>query len=319
MRAFLAAALLVTARAVSAQCSPAVQKLLNDRKYDDARSEAQIALRANASDDVALHCMGYVALAANKPGDAIDWFEKAIKANDNVSAHHLWLGNALGEQASHTAKIKLPFLARRVKSEFERASQLDPTSIEARHGLIQFYSQAPGVMGGSMEKAKEQAIEIGKLSAMRGHFEMASLLERDKDVAGAEREYSAALAAAPDSNSAYNGLAGFYRRQKRFAEAVVVYERLLKAKPDAVNARLNIGITFVQSGQSLDRAEREIRQWLDQAPKDAAAPNVSVAHQFLGVVYEKQAKKEQARAEYQAAVTANPKNEEAKKALAALK
>ena len=95
--------------------------------------------------------------------DAVGWFEKAVKANDKSSAHHLWLGNALGEQASHTNKLKLPFLARRVKGEFDKAVELDPRSWEARHGLIQFYSQAPGVMGGSMDKAKEQAREIGKI------------------------------------------------------------------------------------------------------------------------------------------------------------
>src|SRR5262249_27246071 len=150
------------------------------------------------------HCMGRVYMAMDKSGDAVEWFEKAAKANDKSSEHHLWLANAIGDQAEHANKLKLPFMARRIKSEFERASQLDPTSIDARHGLIQFYSQAPGVMGGSMEKAKEQAIEILKLNGMRGHFEMAALLECEKDVAGAEREYAAALVAAPDSNAAYN-------------------------------------------------------------------------------------------------------------------
>ena len=112
--------------------------------------------------------------------------------NDKSSVHHLWLANALGDQAEHANKLKLPFLARRMKWEFEKAVELDPTSIDARHGLIQFYSQAPGVMGGSMDKAKEQAREIEKLNAMRGHFEMARLLERDKDIVGAEKEYTAA-------------------------------------------------------------------------------------------------------------------------------
>src|SRR5206468_2603554 len=123
-------------------------------------------------------------------------------------------------QAEHANKLKLPFLARRVKAEFDRAAQLDPTSIDARHGLIQFYSQAPAVMGGGMDKAKEQALEIEKLNPMRGHLEMGALLMRDKDVAGAEREYRAAIDAAPDSAAGYTRLAGLYGGQKRYAEAV---------------------------------------------------------------------------------------------------
>jgi tetratricopeptide (TPR) repeat protein len=322
MRRTLALYAALVAAAVNAahgQCSAATQKLVTDQKYDDARAEAEALVKKNASDDAALHCVGWVLMNADKSKDAIEWFERAVKANDKVSAHHLWLANALGDQADHTSKIKLPFLARRVKSEFDKAAQLDPTSIDARHGLIQFYSQAPGIMGGSMDKAKEQALEIGKLNAMRGHLEMAALLERDKDLTGAERELNAAVTATPDSNLAYNRLASFYGRQKKHDDAVATYERLLKVKPDAINARLNIAWNLIQSGKDIDRAEREAKAWFADPPKDAPVPTVSSAHFILGKVYEAQSKKDAARAEFQAAATINPKNEEAKKALTNLK
>jgi Tfp pilus assembly protein PilF len=211
-------------------------------------------------------------------------------------------------------------MARRIKSEFEKAVELDPTSVDAHHGLIQFYSQAPGVMGGSTDKAKDQAREIEKLNAMRGHLEMAQLLEtKDKDPVGAEREFTAAIGAAPDSLPGYNNLAQFYRRQKKYSEAITVYERLLKARPDAINARLNIGFNLVLSGQNLDRGEREIKDWLADPPKDAPAVNTGFAHYVLGMIYDRQSKKDAARAEYQSALALNPKNTDAKKALDALK
>jgi tetratricopeptide (TPR) repeat protein len=326
MRARLVLSVLTSALALAAsarlnaQCSPSVQKLITDQKYDEARAETQALLKQNASNDEALHCMGRIYEAMAKSGDAVDWFEKAVKANDKVAIHHLWLGNALGNQAQHANKLKLPFLARRVKSEFEKAVELDPKSVDARHGLIEFYSQAPGVMGGSMDKAKEQAREIEKLNPMRGHLDMGSLLEnKDKDIAGAEREYVAAAAASPDSTQGYNSLAAFYRRQKQYAEAVATYDKLLAARPTAVNAHLNIGYTLAVSGATLDRGEREIKQWLADPPKDAPAVNSSFAHYVLGMIYEHQAKKDAARAEYQWALTIFPKNDDAKKALAALK
>jgi tetratricopeptide (TPR) repeat protein len=322
MRALYAvpAALLVAVFRANAQCSPAVQKLVTEQKYDEARAEAQALIAKNASDDVALHCMGRVYVEMDKAGDAAGWFEKAIKANDKVSVHHLWLGNALGDQAQHANKLKLPFLARRVKSEFEKAVELDPTSIDGRHGMIQFYAQAPGVMGGSLDKAKEQAREIEKLNAMRGHVEMAQLLEnKDKDLVGAEREYTAAMTAAPDTVFGYNNLASFYRRQKKYAEGIAVYERLLKARPDAVTTHLNIGYNLALSGENLDRGEHEIKTWLADPPKDAPAVNTGFAHYALGMIYERQSKKDAARAEYRSALTFNPKHTDAKKALDALK
>jgi len=322
MRTFIAVStvLVATALRLNAQCSPAVQKLIINQEYDEARAETQALLSKNGSDDVALHCMGRVYSAMDKSGDAVKWFEQAIKANDKVSIHHLWLGNSLGDQAEHTNKLKLPFLARRIKGEFEKAVELDPTSIDGRHGMIQFYAQAPGVMGGSLDKAKEQAREIEKLNAMRGHWEMAQLLEnKDKNIVEAEREYNAALAAAPDSNFAYNSLAQFYRRQKKYPEAIAVYERLLKEKPDAVNAHLNIGYNIALSGQNLDRGEREVQEWLTNPPKDAPSVNTGYAHYVLGMIYERQSKKDAARAEYQSALTINPKHTDAKKALEALR
>src|SRR3954468_5067629 len=215
MRASLLAAAISVAFApvARAQCSTANQKLIADQKFEEARVDVRGLLRSNPNDDAALHCMGTIAISEDKSGDAVEWFEKAIKVNERSSVHHLWLGNALGEQAGHTSKFKLPFLARRVKGEFDRAAELDPSSVDARHGLIQFYSQAPGAMGGSMDKAKEQAREIEKLNAWRGHYEMAQLLERDKEAAGAEREYTAAVGAAPDSNATYLYLGSFLRRQ----------------------------------------------------------------------------------------------------------
>jgi len=312
-------ALLATAAPrLGAQCAAATQRLINDQKYDDARSEVDALLKKNSSDDAALHCMGMIYIAMDKSSDAIAWFEKAVKANDKSSTHHLWLGNALGEQASHTNKLKLPFLARRVKGEFDRAVELDPDSWEARRGLIQFYSQAPGVMGGSMDKAKEQAREIVRIDATRGHLEMSALLERDKDLAGAERELSAVVAAVPDSAIGYNALGNFYRRQKRYADAVSVYEKLLHAKPDAINAHLLIGWSLKLAGDN-DRAEREIMKWLSAPPKDAPPQNLSAAHQWIGDIYAAQSKKDAARAEYERALQLNPKNADAKKALEGLK
>jgi len=315
----LVVALVFVARTASAQCAPDVQRLITDQKYDDAKAQIQAVIKRNEKDDAALHCMGMILISQDKSKDAIEWFEKAVEANDKSSAHHLWLANALGDQADHTNKLKLPFLARRVKSEFDKAAQLDPTSVDARHGLVQFYSQAPGVMGGSMDKAKEQAREIIKLNAWRGHYELASLLERDKDVAGAEKEYMAAVAAAPDTTLPYQYLGSFYRRQKRWDDALKTYESAMEHRPDAKGFHLNIAYTLNQSGQNLDRGERETRTWLSGAPADAPKINIATAHYLLGQFAEKAGKKDVAKTEYQQALAVVPTYSEAKKALEALK
>jgi tetratricopeptide (TPR) repeat protein len=295
------------------------EQLFQARRFDEARAAFQALLAQNRNDANALFYMGRIAYAQDKDSEAANWFEKAVKQDDQSAVYHLWLGRALGDLAQNANKLKQPFLARRVRNEFERAVQLDPRMPEPREGLVDFYSIAPGVMGGSMDKAKEQAAELVKLNPMRGHLASARLAERQKDSTTAEREYKAAIAAASDSAAAYYTLASWYRRQSRWDEAFATYEQLMAAKPDEVTAHATWGIVAAISGKNLERGERELKYWLDNPPADAPAASYSNVHFRLGQIYEKTERKELARSEYSEALKANPQNQDAKKALAALR
>jgi tetratricopeptide (TPR) repeat protein len=185
--------------------------------------------------------------------------------------------------------------------------------------LIQFYSIAPGIMGGSMERAKAEAAEIQKFNAMRGRLEMAALFEREKKAAAAESTYKAAVDASPDSVAGYYGLGAFYQRQSRWDDAFATYERLIQLKPSEVVAHYQYGRTAALSGKNLERGERELKSLLDEPPKDFSALSFAATHLRLGTIYEKQGKTDLARSAYEESVKLNPKSEEARKALAALK
>ncbi len=207
------------------------EQLFQQRRFTEARTAAQARLANDRNDANALYWMGRLAAAENKNSEAAGWFEKAIKRDERNAIYHVWLGNVVGNEAQRANKLRQPFLARRVKSEFELAVQLDPKLVDARAGLVNFYSMAPGFMGGSMEKASEQVAAITKLNPMRGHLAGAQVAERQKDVSAAQREFEAAVTAAPDTAQAYYSLAAFYRRQSKWDEAFATYERLMQARP----------------------------------------------------------------------------------------
>lgn len=310
-------ALLLSFPAILAAQTP--EQLFQERRLDEAKVAFQALLAKNRNDANALYYMGRIADAQNKTGEAIEWFEKAVKQNEQSALYHFWLGNVLGDAAQNASKLRQPFLARRVKNEFERAVQLDPKMVQPRLGLVDFYSIAPGVMGGSMEKAKEQAREIIKMDALQGHFAVARIAGREKNTAAEEAAYKAAVAAAPDSAQPYYSLGSFYRRHGRWDEAFATYEQRMKLAPDDVTARAVWGITAAQSGRNVERGEHELKNFLANTPKEAAPQTISAVHFRLGQIYEKSARKELARAEYAAAVNANPQNQDAKKALNGLK
>jgi len=304
---------------VQAQCTPSTQRLVSDRKFDAARAEVEALLKANPANDAALECMGFTYLEEDKSGPAVDWFEKAVKANDNSAQHHLWLGNALGTEAEKANKLRQPFLARRCKTEFEKAVALDPSLVEARVSLIQFYTLAPSIMGGSGEKAEAQVAEIAKLNPMRAHMEAAWIAQQHKDSVANERELQAALVAGPDSIAPYLQLGGFYVQRSRWDDAFATFERMILAKPDEPMGHFQYGRTAAISGKNLERGEKELKFWLANAPSSAPIQTQSGAHYRLGMIYERQGKNDVARTEYQTAVSINSGNEDAKKALARLK
>jgi tetratricopeptide (TPR) repeat protein len=274
----------LAAPTLRAQCAPAVQRLIVERKFDQAQTELEAQLKRVPGDAAAMNCMGRLLLEQDESSHAVEWLEKAVAANGKSAQHHLWLGIALRTEGGKAAMLRAPGFVSRMKAELEQALALDPTLVDARFALLQFYVGAPAIMGGSMPKAREQVAEMLKLNPMRGHIGAGVVAEQEKDYAAAEKEFLAAIAVRPDSDVTYSAAGAFYRRRERWADAIGMYEKQLKTMPS-----------------------------------DATPTKVSNAHYFLGLAHEKSGHRDTAKAEYQAAIAANPKNEDAKKALASSK
>ena len=263
---------------------------------------------------------GRALMDSNKTDAAIKAFEKAVALDEMNADYHLWLGRAVGTVAQNASVLRQPFLARRVRAEFERTVELDPSNIGAREGLVTFYIQAPGVMGGSIAKAREQADAIAKISPMRGHFARASIAGNQKDAATVEREFRAAADESPDSVAAATTLANFLANSNRGDEAFVVVDRYLAHHPGDLLATFWIGRLAAVTGKQLERGEKALRTVL-ATPGLGTEPNQPApfaVHYRLGDIAAKGGNKELARKEYEKTLELNPKFEGARKALKAL-
>jgi tetratricopeptide (TPR) repeat protein len=286
--------------------------------YAGAQRELEADLRRNEKDAAALYYMGRIALQQQRSSAAVDWFEKAIAVDDGNAEYHVWLGTALGEETQRASKFRQPFLARRLKSEFERAVSLDPRNVLAHYGLIQVYALLPGFMGGDMAKAHQQATELAALSPLHGHLAAGFLAQREKNFPLAEREYEGAISSAPDSTAGYLGLGALQQRLERWTDAFATYDRLLARRAEESSALFQIGRIAALSGQNLVRGEQSLKRWLAKPPKDAPVATMAGAHHRLGQIYARTSRRDAARAEYEEALRLNPKNEDARKSLAEL-
>jgi len=285
--------------------------LFENREYPAAKAIATRAFAVNGKDATAAYWLGRIAYVERKLDQAASWFEKSAQlAPKNALTHH-WMGVAYGRQAVGANKFRQAILAKRTKAAFERAIALDPDLLESRQYLLQYYLIAPGIVGGSMEKARAQAAEISKRDPVRGHLARGAIYDREENAVGAEREYLAAIEAAPDSLEAYYGLALMYQRTRQFAKAFDTYERVLVRRPSETRARYLIGRTAAISGERLDRAEETLREYLRPRP-DASQQGNASAHYLLGVIYEKRGEAEAAKREYDLSKKMDPQQAEAR-------
>jgi len=313
--------MLVTALATtaSAQSIDRAGQLFNDARYAEARVELVALQKANDRNPQVAYYLGRIAIIENRSDDAIQQFERAVKLEDGNAVYHLWLGNAVREVTPRASKLKMPFYARRMKKEWERAVALDPNQIDARYGLVQFYSMAPGVMGGDIAKARDQVAEIAKRNAMRGAIVRGVIAEVEKNRAAEVAAYQEAIAAGPDSSAGYFALAQAYAREGKGAEAFATLDRYVKRRPDDRRASYEAGRIAGTTGQQLDRGEAGLKEFLATPPADAQVTSIAGAHYWLGQIAEKRGAKDAARDHYRSALKINRHSQLSQRALDALK
>lgn len=287
------------------------KKLYEERKPAEAQK-----LLTSIDDDqreyaAAQYYLGRIAFDENQLEDASDYFEEAIEANEKVAEYHNWYGNALGRIAQDANVVRQGILAPKMKNAWEKAVQLNPQYIDPRQSLIQFYLQAPGFMGGSVEKAKAMANEIKKVRPAEGHRQLGNIYVKEKQLPEAEKEFIAMAKADPLLTS---GLATFYVNQKQFDKAFALFEEALKKNPEDMLAAYQLGRTSALSGQKLDRGEECLRKYLTYSPKPNE-PSHAGAHMRLAQIFEKRGNKAEAKKLFETALKMDSSLKEAKEGL----
>jgi tetratricopeptide (TPR) repeat protein len=316
MSARLAAVLLLCAPALQG-ASPRTDegvRLFDAGKGAEARAALEAAAKEDPKDARAAVYLGRILLAQEDLENAVLWFEKAVLLDPASSDNQLWLGRGYGSQAQKANVFKQASLAGKIKKAFDKSVELDGKNIDARFALVEFYLQAPGIAGGSVEKAREQAAAIGKQDGLRGHRAVGRIAEYEKSFDSAVAAYARAEKEFPGKREPFFWTTNLYSKQKEYGKASDIMERLLKEQPAELLAAFQIGNLASQSGERLDRGEECLKLYLAREPKKTE-PSLATTHLVLGRVYEKKGSKDLARREYEAALKIDPELKDAREAL----
>ncbi len=282
-----------------------------------ALPNAEVFAKANPKNTEALILLTRARLQAGKSELAVDSAEKAATLSPNNAQAQFWLGNAYGSHIGKVGMLSKMSLAPKLRDAFEAAIRLDPNNLDARESVLQYYLQAPSVVGGGKDKAVLQVKEIAKRDAARGHLAEAQIYMADKNTAAALKSYEAAYAAKPSDASIRLAVGIGYQQANRWNDAFKHFRAWAAQDDKAGVAWYQIGRSSALSGQLLDEGIAALKKYLGM-PHSANEPQNKNAYYRLGQLYAKAGNKAEAKVAFQSALKLDPSYKEVKAELAKL-
>jgi len=293
-------------------------KLFKENKLDEAKTFFESYTKSNTKNPSGFFYLGRIYFNQGDNDKAVESLKQAIQINTSKPDYHLWLGHAYARKAQKAGIFSKIKLARKSKSAFKKAVEIDPSSVRAREGLMGYLLNAPGIAGGSTKKAIEQAEKIKKLDKIRGHMAFISIYNNEEKYDLAEKEILAAIKIDSENTEFKYELGYNYIDQEKYEQAFANFESMIVVNSQDMNAYYQVGRTAAISGQNLDRAVKCLRFYLNH-DQEEGSPSHDSAHWRLGMVYEHKQDFGAAESEYEKALKINPENKLARDALKRLR
>lgn len=276
------------------------QILLRTGRADEAQRVLDATLQRSPKDAGAYNLLCRLYFQLELWDNALQMAEKSVELAPDNSDYHLWLGRSAGRKAENSNPFTAWALARRVRTEFERAVALDGNNMAARADLSEYYIEAPGFLGGDRKKARSQAAAVAPHNLALADYIEARLLEQ-QGKSSAEQQYKKALADSGNSARYWIELAYFYHRAGRLQDMQsAVYQALTAARHGSI-PEYDGAYLFLRTGRDFPNAILMLREYIQGNMVEEDGP-VFRAHYMLGQLLEKQGKRQEAAAEYRAAL-----------------
>ncbi len=203
------------------------EEYFKQEKFSKARPVFENYIKEHPTDKKTQEYLGDIAAYGEEWDKAISYYKELVEEEPSNANYHFKYGGALGMKAMSISRLRAITYIGDIKREFETAAKLDPTHIDTRWALIEFYIQVPGILGGSESKALEYAKDLLKISPVDGYLAegyIAELSNRPKD---AERYYKKAIEVGGSPHT-YEKLSKLYENNNQPDKAIAVASKSLK-------------------------------------------------------------------------------------------
>lgn len=237
----------------------AAGKLYGKTRYREA-IEALTGLPSNELDATMLRGKSYFGLGEFRKAELE--FEAVTRAASKRSDAFHWLGKALGRRAESASFISAPRLASQCRQNFEKAVALDPDNLLALNDLLEYSLEAPGFLGGGLDKAQAIATKIARLNTAEHHFALARIAEKRNEFRIAERHFRQAAEFAKGEPGRYVDIAKFLARRGRIPESEAEFDRAARLNPNSPALLFSRAEVYIRGKRKVPEARQLLQRYL---------------------------------------------------------
>jgi tetratricopeptide (TPR) repeat protein len=207
---------------------------------------------------------------------ATESFEKAVALAPASSEIAHWMGRSWGRRAETSNIFSQAGAASKTRQYFEKAVALDPKNGEAVNDLFDYYLEAPGFLGGGMQKAEALAKHIAELDPAEGHYAMAQIADKRKEFDTAEQQLRRAAELAPRQVGRVLDVAKYLAKRGRVRESDALFDQAARMAPNSPQVLFERAATYVKEQRNLREARQLLERYLrspltpDDPPRDRA-------------------------------------------------
>jgi hypothetical protein len=295
------------------------RSLIEDGKLNQAEAILKRELRNPELEAEALTLLTHVANLREDYEAGLDYGKRAIAAAPESSYAHLRYAQALRTKLQKISRARAIFSVGPYKKELRKAIELDSGNLEARSEEIGYLIHAPGVAGGSIDKANERIDELEKLDRREALFMRAELYDKDENSDGMVDVYQQLVELYPEEDRSRLRLALALQAVQRYEKADAQFMVLLDSEEPgyAQLGRYQLARSRVIGNYDQEQAATYLIEYLEKLPETPSKglPQETHAYWRLGMAYEQLQRIENARGAYQKAIELDSENKEARAAL----
>jgi tetratricopeptide (TPR) repeat protein len=245
-------------------------------RHTDYQGAIQLVSSSPVDDPQTVEFLGQCYFQLGDYKKATDFLEKAAAADPANSTYQTWLGRVYGRRAETSFPVNAIGWASKSRSSLEKAVQLDASNWEAVDDLFEFYIQAPGFMGGGLDRAERLAEIVGRRDPAEAAYDRARIAEARKQYGAAEEYLRRAAELAPHQVGRVLDLAKFLARQGRYEESDRAFIQAEHVAPDAPKVLFAKASTYIKTNRNVDTARELLKKYMsaslspDDPPKSEA-------------------------------------------------